>query len=201
MNSEFSFRTRKRAIDRFKSEVFDLLVVGGGIAGAAVARDAVSRGLKVALVEENDFAFGTSSASSKLIHGGLRYLENFEFKLVFEALSERAHLLRTTPNMVRPLKFYLPVYKTDPRGKNILSLGLWLYDTLALFRAPGFHKRLSREQMIAEVPGLKTEGLTGGFIYYDASMWDDVMVVETARAASAGGAAVANYVSILEPLR
>src|SRR4051812_42107529 len=92
---EFSYKTREKALQRFQSETFDVLVIGGGITGAAVARDAASRGLSVALVEKNDFAWGTSSRSSKLIHGGLRYLQNFEFGLVFEALSERALLLKT----------------------------------------------------------------------------------------------------------
>src|SRR3954449_10499420 len=109
--SEFSSRSRAESIHRFGTEVFDILVIGGGISGASVARDAVSRGLKVALVERKDFAYGTSSRSSKLIHGGLRYLENFEFGLVFEALAERALLLKTAPNMVRPLPFYWPVYE------------------------------------------------------------------------------------------
>src|SRR5689334_20621760 len=101
--AEFSYRTRERSLQRFSEETFDFLIIGGGITGAAVARDAVCRGLKVALVERDDFANGTSSRSSKLIHGGLRYLENFEFGLVFEALSERALLLRTAPHLVRPL--------------------------------------------------------------------------------------------------
>src|SRR4051812_9997155 len=111
MNSEFSSVSRRKALARFAGETFDFLVVGGGITGAAVARDAATRGLNVALIEKGDFASGTSSASSKLVHGGLRFLENFEFKLVFESLSERAHLIRTQPNMVSWLKFYLPVYR------------------------------------------------------------------------------------------
>lgn len=200
MNSDFSYASRKKVLSRFTSEVFDFLVIGGGITGAAVARDAASRGLKVALVEKDDFASGTSSASSKLIHGGLRYLENFEFKLVFESLSERAHLIRTQPNMVRWLKFYLPVYATDQRGMNLVSIGLWLYDLLSLFRAPHFHRRLSREEMIRQLPNLRHEGLVGGFTYYDASMWDDVMCVETARAASDLGAAIATRVEAVTPI-
>ena len=196
----FSFRTRETALSRFQEETFDLLIIGGGITGAATARDAVSRGLKVALVERNDFASGTSSRSSKLIHGGLRYLENFEFHLVFEALAERAFLLKSSPHLVRPLPFYLPVYEGDAHQKGILNLGLWLYDLLALFRAPGFHKRLSREKFLEQIPALRKEGLTGGFRYYDASMWDDVLAVETLRAAHHGGAAVANYVEAITPL-
>lgn len=198
--AEFSFRSRETALRRFKNEVFDLLIIGGGITGAAVARDAVSRGLKVALVERKDFAYGTSSRSSKLIHGGLRYLQNFEFGLVFEALAERALLLRTIPTMVRPLPFFLPVYEGDKNGKALLDLGLWLYDLLALFRTPGFHQRLSREKVLEEFPFIKREGLRGGFRYYDASMWDDVLAVETLRAAHLSGAAVANYTEAVGPL-
>ncbi|MCM2279440.1 MAG: glycerol-3-phosphate dehydrogenase/oxidase [Oligoflexia bacterium] len=198
--AEFSFRTRKAALERFRRESFDLLVIGGGITGAAVARDAASRGLSVALVEREDFASGTSSRSSKLIHGGLRYLENFEFGLVFEALSERAFLLRSAPHLVRPLRFFLPVYQGDPNGRFILSMGLWLYDLLALFRSPEFHKYHSRRELLGLVPFLRKEGLRGGFRYYDASMWDDALTVETARAASALGAAVASRVEAVAPL-
>ena len=200
MNSEFSSASRRRTLKRFATEKFDFLVIGGGITGTAVARDAASRGLKVALVERDDFASGTSSASSKLVHGGLRYLENFEFKLVFESLSERAHLIRTQPNMVRWLKFYLPVYRADARGMGLVSIGLWLYDFLSLFRAPHFHRRLSKAKLLAEIPGLSPEGLVGGFTYYDASMWDDVMCVETARAAHELGAAIAVRVEAVDPI-
>lgn len=200
MNSEFSFASRQQALSRFAAETFDFLIIGGGITGVAVARDAASRGLRVALIEKADFASGTSSTSSKLVHGGLRYLENFEFKLVFESLSERAQLIRNQPNMVRWLKFYLPVYQSDPRGKNLVSIGLWLYDLLSLFRAPHFHRRLSKRQMIAELPNLRKEGLTGGFTYYDASMWDDVMCMENARAAADRGAAVATRVEATTPI-
>lgn len=198
---EFSFRTRQEAISRLKSETFDLLIIGGGITGVAVARDAASRGLKVAVVEKHDFATGTSSRSSKLIHGGLRYLENFEFGLVFEALAERALLLKTAPHMVRPLPFYFPVYRGDANGKFLLGLGMWLYDLLALFRTPYFHKSYSKKGMLKEIPFLKQEGLKGGFRYSDASMWDDVLVVETARAAAKLGAAIATYVQAEAPIR
>lgn len=197
--TEFSFRSREANLRRLKEETFDFLIVGGGITGAGVARDAARRGLKVALVERSDFATGTSSRSSKLIHGGLRYLENFEFGLVFEALSERANLLKTAPHMVRPLKFYFPVYQGDANGRFVLKCGMWLYDMLALFRAPGFHKSLSRRRMIKEIPFLKSKGLLGGFSYYDASMWDDVMVVEVLRSAAQSDAVIANYVEATLP--
>ncbi len=200
MEQEFSHKTRQKSLERFKSEVFDLLVIGGGITGAAAARNAASRGLKVALVEREDFAYGTSSRSSKLIHGGLRYLENLEFHLVFEALAERTFLLKTAPHRVRPLLFFFPVYKGDIHGRWILSLGLWLYDLLSLFRAPGFHKGLSQKALLEKIPFLKSEGLQGGFEYYDASMWDEGLVIETLRAASRAGCAIANQVEALEPL-
>jgi glycerol-3-phosphate dehydrogenase len=198
--TDFSFRSREQNLRRLKEETFDFLIIGGGITGAGVARDAARRGLKVALVERSDFAVGTSSRSSKLIHGGLRYLENFEFGLVFEALSERANLLRTAPHMVRPLKFYFPVYQGDANGRFVLLCGMWLYDILSLFRAPGFHKSLSRRKMLKEIPFLKKQGLGGGFSYYDASMWDDVMVVEVMRSAAQSDAVIANYVEALAPI-
>lgn len=197
---EFSFRTRQAALRRFSNEIFDLLIIGGGITGAAVARDATLRGLKVALVERSDFAQGTSSRSSKLIHGGLRYLENLEFGLVFEALAERAHLLKTAPHMVRPLPFFFPVYEGDPKPKFILSLGLWFYDILALFRAPGAHRGLSKRKLLKQIPFLREQGLKGGFRYFDASMWDDSLVIETLRSASGQGAAIANYVEAVSPI-
>ena len=183
-----------------EAEEFDFLIIGGGITGAATARDATSRNLKVALVEKRDFAWGTSSRSSKLIHGGLRYLQNFEMKLVFEALAERAHLLKTASSLVRPVPFYMPVYEGDPHGKGILSIGLWLYDLLSLFRSPGRHRRLSSADMLREAPFLKKEGLKGGFRYYDASMWDDMLAVETLRSAARGGAAIANYTEAIAPV-
>src|SRR5690242_18601350 len=123
---EFSFGTRQSSIQRFGEEVFDFLVIGGGITSAAVARDATCQGLKSALCERDDFAYGTSSRSSKLIHGGLRYLQSLEFGLVFEALAERSQLLKSVPHMVRPLPFYLPVYEGDPHGRTLLGMGLWL---------------------------------------------------------------------------
>ena len=199
MSQEFSFQTRGQALSRLRTEEFDVLVIGGGITGAAVARECLSRGLTVGLVERKDISYGTSSRSSKLIHGGLRYLENFEFKLVFEALAERALLLRTAPSMVRPLPFYFPVYEGDRPSKRMLGLGMWLYDLLSLFRAPGFHKNLSREELISEIPSLRSEGLQGGFRYFDASMWDDVLGVEILRNATFHGGAIASYVEATQP--
>ncbi|MBY0472555.1 glycerol-3-phosphate dehydrogenase/oxidase [bacterium] len=200
MTPEFSSRSRAASLQEFRKQHYDLLIIGGGITGAAVARDAITRGLKVALIEKGDFASGTSSRSSKLIHGGLRYLENFEIHLVFEALAERAFLLRTVPHMVRPLPFYMPVFKGDPYGMMAMDVGLWLYDLLALFRTPSFHRRLSKKGMLKDIPFLRADGLAGGFRYYDASMWDDVLTVETLRDAQVRGAHVANYVEAVQPV-
>ena len=110
---DFSFQTRSENISHLKAEKFDLLIIGGGITGAGVARDAALRGLKVALVEGRDFAFGTSSRSSKLIHGGIRYLENMEFHLVFEALNERTKLFGIAPHLVHPLRFMIPLFDNN----------------------------------------------------------------------------------------
>ena len=145
MKKSFSFENRKESLKKFKTEKYDLLIVGGGITGAGVARDAASRGMKVALVEANDFAFGTSSRSTKLIHGGLRYLENFEFKLVFEALSERHILFQIAPHLVHPLRFVLPIYKSSRVGMFKLGCGMWLYDLLSRFQGK-IHERLSSQQ-------------------------------------------------------
>ncbi len=199
-SAEFSHRTRTAALQRMRNETFDLLVIGGGITGAATARDAASRGLSVALVEARDFAWGTSSRSSKLIHGGLRYLQNMELGLVFESLSERSFLLKTVPHMVRPLPFYMPVYRGDRPKKFILNLGLWLYDLLALGRMPSFHKTYSAKKFLEAIPFLKKDGLKGGFRYYDASMWDDVLAVETLREAARLGAAIASYTEAVAPV-
>ncbi len=200
MMDEFSFKTRQKAIEHFKTEKFDLLIIGGGIVGAATARDAVSRGLKVALVERKDFAFGTSSRSSKLIHGGLRYLQSAEFHLVFEALAERKHLMDTAPYRVKYLPFYVPNYEGDKKGRFLIGAGLWLYDLLAIFRTKEWHRHFSKKDLLRDIPILKEEGLKGGYRYYDASMQDDVIVIDTLRAAHQGGAAIANYVEALAPI-
>jgi glycerol-3-phosphate dehydrogenase len=181
-------------------EVFDLAVIGGGVTGAGVALDAASRGLTVALVEKRDFASGTSSRSSKLIHGGLRYLEQFHLGLVRESLRERAVLSRMAPHLSKPLEFLVPVYSSSersPLGANRprLAAGLWLYDLLAGSRNIGRHRWLSREAAIEQAPALDSQGLRGAFVYYDGLTDDARLVIEVIKAAAAYGASVANYVS------
>src|SRR6218665_2545220 len=143
-----SFSPADRAVNlqKLQSQVFDLVIIGGGINGAGVARDATMRGMKVALIEARDFAEGTSSRSSKLIHGGIRYLENMEFKLVFEALNERTRLFEMAPHLVHPLRFMIPLYSDSRVGMFKMGLGMWLYDALCLFQAPEMHERLNAEQ-------------------------------------------------------
>src|ERR1700692_4856759 len=127
---------RANSLQNLKGEEFDIAIIGGGITGAGVARDAASRGMSVALIEAADFASGTSSRSSKLIHGGIRYLENLEFHLVFEALSERQRLFELAPHLVHPLPFLIPIYKTGRVPAWKMGLGMWVYDALSLFEAP-----------------------------------------------------------------
>ncbi len=191
-----SVEDRQQALQRMQCEIFDLVVIGGGITGAGVARDASSRGMRVALVEAADFASGTSSRSSKLIHGGIRYLENLEFGLVFEALSERQKLFTMAPHLVHPLKFLIPIYRGGRVPAWKMGLGMWLYDALSLFEAPEMHAFLDQKELFHEYPLLQKRGLTGGFTYYDAYMDDDRLVHETLRSARAFGAEVANYTRV-----
>jgi glycerol-3-phosphate dehydrogenase len=190
----FSPQSRKDALRAMKNEEFDLVIIGGGITGAGAARDAASRGMKVALVEADDFASGTSSRSSKLIHGGIRYLENLEFHLVFEALSERQRLFDMAPHLVHPLRFILPVYKTGRVPAWKMGIGMWVYDALSLFEAPELHRYLNKAELSQEFPDLQIRDLEGGFAYYDAYMDDDRLVLETLRSAHNFGAQAANFV-------
>ncbi len=191
----FSAPDRVQNIQKMKSESFDLCIIGGGINGAGVARDAASRGMKVALIEARDFASGTSSKSSKLIHGGIRYLENLEFHLVFEALNERTRLFEMAPHLVHPLRFMIPLYENSRVGMFKMGLGMWLYDLLALFQAPEMHERLSSAESISRMPMLDSKQLKGSYIYSDAYMDDDRLVIETLRSAHEAGAICANFVA------
>lgn len=195
---EFSFQTRHENLSRLQDENFDILIIGGGITGAGVARDAALRGLKVALIETNDFASGTSSKSSKLIHGGIRYLENLDFKLVFEALSERSKLFEIAPNLVHPLRFMIPIFKDSRVGMFKMGLGMWLYDALSLFQTPEMHERLNANETKKRMPIVKNTDLEGSFIYSDAYMDDDRLVIETLRSAHEAGAVIVNFVEAIK---
>ena len=162
---------------------FDLVVVGGGINGTAIARDAALRGKSVVLVEKDDFAQGTSSRSSKMAHGGIRYLEQLRIGLVYEALRERHYLLKLAPHLVRPQAFVLPVYAGSKRGPRMIRLGLFLYDKLALGRRPGKCRFLSQAEVLQRIPALRADGLLGGGLYFDAVMDDARLVVANVLAA------------------
>ncbi len=181
-------------------EQLDLLVIGGGITGCGVARDAAMRGLKVALVERDDFASGTSGRSSRLIHGGIRYLEHGQLHLVYESIRERQTLLRIAPHLVRPLAFTWPVYRGARVGKVRLSAGLLAYYVLAGGRARR-HSTLNVGETLEREPSLERAGLTGGAVYYDACTDDARLTVANAVAAQQHGATVVSHTRVTAILR
>ncbi|HUY13767.1 MAG TPA: glycerol-3-phosphate dehydrogenase/oxidase [Terriglobia bacterium] len=185
-----------RDLSALAGSTFDVVVVGGGINGAATAREAALRGLKVALVEAQDFASGTSSRSSKLIHGGLRYLEQRDFKLVHEARRERRLLLELAPHLAQPLPFLLPIYREDPYSRFKIGLGLSIYDLLGNLGASDRHRMISAQETLRNIPGLRGEGLLGGAIYHDSETEDARLCVENILDAAGHGAVATNYISV-----
>jgi len=187
-----------RRPDHLGSRTFDILIVGGGIVGCGIARDAALRGLSVALVELEDFAWGASSRTSKLAHGGLRYLEHGEVHLVHESVRERERLLALAPHLVRPLPFLLP----HTRGGGwpplwLLRAGLWLYDRFAGATLAGRHTMLSAHEVLAREPGTAGLTLDGGAAYYDAQMDDARITLEVALDAAGAGAVVVNHAEVV----
>jgi glycerol-3-phosphate dehydrogenase len=182
---------------RLKNDIYDLLVVGGGVTGAGIALDAASRGLKVALIEKNDFASGTSSRSTKLIHGGLRYLKQFEIALVREVGRERAIVHHLAPHLVRSEKMLLPLIKGGTYGKIATSLGLMVYDVLAGVESADQRKMLSIEKSLEAEPLLDPATLEGAGIYAEYRTDDARLTMEIIKAASAYGADCLNYVEAL----
>lgn len=188
-----ALRARRAALATLTDDVWDLLVVGGGITGAGVARDAARRGLRVALVEADDLASGTSSRSSRLVHGGVRYLEHGHLGLVFEASRERRMLLRLAPHLVRPLAFTWPTWRGGRLPRWKVAAGLALYDALALFGNVGRHAVLDPAAVLAREPAVRARGLTGGVAYWDAATDDARLTLATARDAAAAGAHVVTH--------
>jgi glycerol-3-phosphate dehydrogenase len=194
----------QRALSRLSSETFDVLIIGGGATGCFTARDASIRGLKVALIEARDFASATSAHNSKLAHGGLRYLRNFEISLVRESLRERLCLMRMAPHLVRPLPFLLPLYRAGLAERAKLAAGLTLYDLLSYDRnrledpsqhLPG-HRWMNAKSALAREPVLAGDGFEGAFEYHDAQMYaPERIALENLIDADAHGAAIANYVA------
>src|SRR4051812_42189008 len=179
---------------------FDVLVIGGGITGCGVARNAAMRGLRVALVEREDFASGTSGRSSRLIHGGIRYLEHAQFHLVHESIRERQILLDIAPHLVKPLAFTWPIYRGARVGRLKLSAGLIMYGLMAGARARR-HSTLSAAQTLAREPSLERVGLTGGAVYYDACTDDNRLTLANAISAAQHGAVVVNHTRVTEIIR
>src|SRR3954451_892799 len=192
---------RAVALDRLASEEFDVLVVGGGITGCGVALDAATRGLRTALVERDDFASGTSSKSSKLVHGGIRYLQQREVGLVYEALAERQVLRRTAPHLVRVLPFLLPVFTRDgllPRRlARLLGTTMWMYDLTGGLRIGKLHKRISKEEALRYMPTLPPDNIAASYIYYDAQADDARLTLTVAKTAADYGATVVNYATVV----
>jgi glycerol-3-phosphate dehydrogenase len=193
---EFSPATRKANIERMKSDVFDIVVIGGGITGAGIARDAALRGLTVALVERNDFASGTSSKSARMVHGGLRYLENYQFGLVMSACAERYKLHKLAPRLVRPTAFTFPVFRKSRNGFLKIRLGMWLYDLMALFRNVGRHRMLRPQQVAALEPVVPQQELVGAAYYYDCLADDARLTLATIQSAHQYGALIANHAEV-----
>lgn len=185
-----------RSIEDFSKTHFDVLVVGGGINGAAIANLGAYNGLKVALLEKGEFGSGTSSRSSKLLHGGLRYLENFEFGLVRESLRERTIQLRSAPALTRSLGFLVPVYRDSSRPLWMVKLGVALYDWLSGAYLIERHQVLDVDAILRMAPHLKKEGLVGGVLYFDAQMDDQGLCVANVKSAEHQGAQVADYVKV-----
>jgi len=188
---------RSRQLEELAERLFDVVVIGGGITGAGIARDAAMRGLSVGLIDKGDFAGGTSSRSSRLVHGGVRYLEHGHLHLVFEASAERRLLLKLAPHLVRPLAFTWPVYQGQRLPLWKLASGLMLYDILSLFRNVGRYKRLARKDVLAHEPRVRADDLRGGVRYWDAATDDARLTLANALDARALGAIVVNHVQFL----
>lgn len=191
---------RSRSLDALRHETFDLVVVGGGVTGAGVVLDAASRGLRAALVERDDFASGTSSKSSKLVHGGLRYLQQGEIGLVYEALAERQRLLQNAPHLVKPLPFLIPMFGKDgvipAKIARLLGSAMWGYDLTGGLRIGKLHQRLTHDEALEYMPTLPSQRLVSAYLYYDAAADDARLVLTLLRtAALEHGATVANRVA------
>lgn len=176
---------------------FDVIIIGAGINGAGIARDAAMRGLKVLLLDKGDIASGASSASTRLIHGGLRYLEHFEFGLVRESLRERETLLRIAPHLVKPLTITIPIYNQSKRGRATIRAGMIAYDLLSWGKSLPRHRMLSRAETLKQSPGLNQEGLLGAAQYFDAQVeFAERLVVENVLDARERGAEVMTYAPV-----
>jgi glycerol-3-phosphate dehydrogenase len=203
MASPTPFR-RADMLDRLESESFDLLVIGGGITGTGVALDAAARGLRTALVERGDFAAGTSSKSSKLVHGGLRYLQD-DPRLVFEALHERQRLRKNAPHLVKVLPFMIPILTKDGvvsrKIARAMGTAMWMYDFVGGWRIGKFHRRLGKDAAFAHLPTMAKDRLASAYLYFDATVDDARLCLMVARTAAANGAVVVNDCAVVELIK
>ena len=200
----------RRALEKLSQETFDVVVIGGGIYGASVARDAALRGLRVGLVEQNDFGSGTSSNSHKIIHGGLRYLQHADLKRMRESIRERSTLIRIAPHLVHPMPFLIPTYRSWSKGKFLMSIALKLNDLIGFDRNDGLSDEkhfpkgrvISKSECLQLCPSLDPEGLTGGALFYDGQVSNpDRFILSTLFSASEAGACLINYAQVKEIIR
>ncbi|MHA2031468.1 MAG: glycerol-3-phosphate dehydrogenase/oxidase [Candidatus Kariarchaeaceae archaeon] len=189
--------SRSEMLESMQDTIYDVIVIGGGVTGAGVARDAMLRGLKVALLEKGDFASGTSSMTTKLIHGGLRYLQNYEFRLVRQAALERKVHLEIAPHLAEVMEILLPVFDWNDDSPFMLRLGLILYDILSIPKRIGKHKNLSSKQLKELLPLLNNQNIRGGALFHDVRTNDARLTLANCLSAAAGGAHVVNYVEML----
>ena len=204
MSSPTPFR-RAEMLDRLEAESFDVLVIGGGITGTGVALDAAARGLRTALVERDDFASGTSSKSSKLVHGGLRYLQQGEVRLVYQALHERERLRKNAPHLVKVLPFMIPILTKDGvvsrKIARAMGSAMWMYDATGGWRIGKVHRRLKKDAAFGHLPTMPKERLASAYLYFDATVDDARLCLTVARTAAAHGAVVVNRCPVVELLK
>lgn len=193
---EFSPIIRTKNIEQMKSQLFDIVVIGGGITGAGIARDAALRGFSVALVEKDDFASGTSSKSARMVHGGFRYLEQFQLGLVMSAASERYTLHKLAPRVVQSATFVFPVFKSSRNSLTKINLGMWFYEFLALFRNVKRHKIMSPSDVKEDEPIISQHQLDGAISYYDCLADDARLTLATIKSAHKYGALIANHLEV-----
>lgn len=190
---EFSFQQRQIWLKQLKHQTFDLVIIGGGITGAGIALEASQSGVNVLLIDKSDFASGTSSQSSKLVHGGLRYLQQYHFGLVATALRERYQLLQRAPHLIKKLSFLLPIYHDAPDGYWKLHAGLFFYDNLSFFHQIGKHRMVAQDEIKQRLSGLKTNGLKAAAHYWDAQGDDARLVLASILTAVQSGLQAINY--------
>lgn len=193
----FNATRREGILEECRNRPLDLAVIGGGITGAGILRDAALRGLRAALFEKNDFAWGSSGRSSKLIHGGIRYLETKEFRLIFEGLKERHLLLKLAPHLVKPLSFLFPVYKGQRRQLQTVAAGVFLYHLLSLFRNVDRPRLFLKNRILNIEPMLRAEGLQGAVMYFDAVTNDAALTVATIGSAWERGGLAVNHAEVI----